>query len=386
MRSLLLLYVLIGPVPWVFFGIGMLLARHRMNRLRRPIENLSTYPTVTVLIPAKDEGERVQDCLNSVLALDYPNFKIIAIDDRSTDNTGVVLNDIAEHAAGRVAVIHINQGALPEGWLGKCNALQTAAAHAKSDWLLFIDSDVKVAPDALSGVLALAVSREYAAVSILTKLDCPTFWEKLILPLCAASVSTMCLISQTNDDNRTTAFANGQFFLIKRSAYEAVGGHTCVRDHITEDVALARILKSKGFRTRLYMGAHFASTRMHTTLRQMRHGWGRIFSGVSSRKPWRILAAIDFVGISGLSAYAALAFGIIGAFPILTTIAAAHLLLITLILASLYHWSGNQKRYALLFLLAAFMLLWLYTYALKMCITGKVAWRGTSYTYTPTPT
>src|SRR5439155_3810745 len=137
-------------------------------------------------------------------------------------------------------------------------------------WLLFVDSDVKVEPDVLSAVLSLALGRGYDAVSLMTRLECHGFWETLILPLCAASVGAISLMSLTNDDNRKTiAFANGQFFLIKRSAYETVGGHACVRDNITEDVGLMRILKQAGFRTRLFFERDFASTRMHTTLRQM---------------------------------------------------------------------------------------------------------------------
>src|SRR5205814_52231 len=129
----------------------------------------------------------------------------------------------------------------------------------------------------------------------MTRLECHTFWEKLILPLAATAVSVMCLISLTNDDNRGIAFANGQFFLVRRSAYESVGGHGAVRDNITEDVALMRILKRAKFVTRLYLGQSFASTRMHGTLRQMFNGWARIYSGVSQRRPARIFAAAAFV-------------------------------------------------------------------------------------------
>jgi cellulose synthase/poly-beta-1,6-N-acetylglucosamine synthase-like glycosyltransferase len=283
-----------------------------------------------------------------------------------------------------VRAIHVPQGGLPAGWLGKCHALWTAAKQADSEWILFVDSDVKLEPDALSGVLALAVNRQYDAVSIMTRLECETFLERLVLPLAAASVSAMCLVSLTNDDNRQIAFANGQFFLIRRAAYEAVGGHESVKDHITEDVALMRIIKRRGFRTRLYMGRQFASTRMHSTYPQMLNGWGRIYSGVSSRRPWRILGAMGYV-LSGLLAYIALLTGIAQHDQKLLLLAALHWLLMTGVVATFYHWSGNRKRYALLFPLAAPVLLSLYAYALKMCRTGQVAWRGTSYTYNATP-
>jgi cellulose synthase/poly-beta-1,6-N-acetylglucosamine synthase-like glycosyltransferase len=361
----------------------MALAYGRMNRLKRPASVIASHPSVQILIPAKDEGERVRACLESVLAQDYPKFSLICVNDRSSDDTGAIMDDVAGKSGGRVQVIHVPAGGLPPGWLGKCHALWTAAKSASAEWILFVDSDVKVTPDALSCALGLAVNREYDAVSIMTKLDCEGFLEHLVLPLAAASVSAMCAVSLTNSDNRKAAFANGQFFLIKRSAYEAVGGHECVKAHITEDVALMRILKSKGFRTRLYMGRTFASTRMHSTYRQMLHGWGRIYSGVSSRKPWRILGAM-YVVLNGLIAWLMLIIALITGRNAFLAIAGLHWLLVTACIAIFYHWSGNRKRYALLFPIAGSILLTLYAYALKMCATGKVAWRGTSYTYDAT--
>ncbi|HEX8523839.1 MAG TPA: glycosyltransferase [Tepidisphaeraceae bacterium] len=355
------------------------MASSRMNRLRRPAQQLMTHPRVSILIPAKDEGEPIRNCLDSVLAFDYPHVEIITINDRSADQTGAIMDEYAARAPDKLRVIHITDP-LPPKWLGKCHALWTAEKHAQGDWILFVDSDVKISSDSLSCTLALALNRDYDAVSIMTKLDCDSFLEHLVLPLAAASVSSMCLISLTNDDNRPIAFANGQFFLIKRAAYEAVGGHECVRDHITEDVALMRILKSKGFRTRLYMGRDFASTRMHSTYRQMLNGWGRIYSGVSSRKPWRILAAM-LVALTGLLAWLLLPLAVILHNNPLALAAALHFILVIGVVATFYHWSGNRMRWALLFPASAAILLTLYSKALVMCFTGNVAWRGTTYTY-----
>jgi cellulose synthase/poly-beta-1,6-N-acetylglucosamine synthase-like glycosyltransferase len=386
--TLFLLYVILGPGLWVLFAISTFLGSVRMNRLRRPVARSSTQPRVSVLIPAKDEGERVRVCLDSVLAQDYPNFDVIAVDDRSTDQTGAIMDEYQARQDGKVRAIHIPQGGLPAGWLGKCHALYTAAKQADGEWILFVDSDVKLAADALGSVLGLAVNREYDAVSIMTSLECESFLERLVLPLAAASVTAMCLVSFTNDDEVPIAFANGQFFLIRRSAYEAVHGHEAVKDHITEDVALMRILKRSKYRTRLFMGRKFASTRMHSTYRQMQTGWGRIYSGVSSRRPWRIFAAIGFA-LSGLLAYVGLVLSVVRAIsyhdPGWIIAAAVHVVVMTGVIATFYHWSGNGKRYALLFPLAGPILISLFAYALKMCWTGRVAWRGTSYTYHATP-
>lgn len=382
----LLIYAIVGPGTWLLFAVAMLAANARMNRLRRPRLPLpDSPPSVSVLVPAKDEGEGVRDCLETVLAQDYPRFTVLAVDDRSTDQTGAIMDELTAGHPSRMKSLHIAPGGLPAGWLGKCNALHTAAAQADGEWLLFVDSDVKVQPDALSTVLALAIARKYDAVSIMTRLECHGFFETLILPLAAASVGVFALMSLTNDDNRKTrAFANGQFFLIRRSAYEAVRGHEAVRDNITEDVGIMRNLKAADFRTRLYFGRDFASTRMHTSLRQMFSGWARIYSGVSNRNPARIVAAMMFLLISGLSVYVALAGGLVvlaksGRRDWLL-LALVHLLLITMVLAFIYRMSGNPRRYALAFPMGATVMIAIFAGAVHACRTGKIAWRGTSYT------
>jgi cellulose synthase/poly-beta-1,6-N-acetylglucosamine synthase-like glycosyltransferase len=378
--ALMIVYTLIGPGAWAVFGLSLIASYVRMSRFRRPAQPLpKPPPAVTILIPAKDEGEGVRECFERVLALDYPAFEVIAVDDRSTDQTGAIMDETSvKH--GQFRALHIQPGGLPTGWLGKCNALWTATRHVTSPWLLFVDSDVKVEPDVLSAALALAVGRGYDAVSILTRLECETFWEKLILPLAAGTVGAITLMSLTNEDSKKAAFANGQFFLIRREAYEKVGGHEAVRNNITEDVALMRLLKSNGSRVRLYHGRDFASTRMHVTWQQMFNGWARIYSGVCNRQPGRILMAMAFVSVSGLSAYAALIGGLITRDSDWLALSLAHLALITIVLVEIYRLSGNPRRNALLFPISAGVLLALYANAIRACFTGRIAWRGTNYT------
>src|SRR5688500_10107139 len=122
-------YILAGPIVWVLFGTGMFAGRRRMMLLQRPHSPLrADPPRVTVLVPAKDEGERIRQCLGSILAQDYPNFHVIAVDDRSVDDTGRIMDEIAA-AHANLNVIHIRDGELPTGWTGKCNALRTGVGH-----------------------------------------------------------------------------------------------------------------------------------------------------------------------------------------------------------------------------------------------------------------
>ena len=380
-------YVLLGPVAWTLLGIGMVLGRKRMNRLYKSDAELpSDPPPVTVLVPAKDEGERVRLCVESILSQDYPKLTAVAVNDRSTDDTGKILDAAAAAASGgRLRAVHVTD--LPAGWLGKCHALHVGAAGASGEWLLFVDSDVRLLrPDALARTLAVAIARNYDALSLLTRLECDTFLERLVLPLAAGAWTVMNGVSLTNDDNRPgSAYANGQFLLVRRTVYEQVGGHAAVRDQITEDVEFFRLLKSHGFRVRFLLGSTYASTRMHATLRQMLRGWGRIYSGTNRRSPWRILAATAFVLVCGFSAYAALGWGVAqwlaGDVEARRWLIAslAHLVSMTLVLAGVYADSGNPRRNALLFPIGGSILVALFAFAMRWCATGKIEWRGTTF-------
>lgn len=387
----LISYCLFGPVAWIFLGWGMWRGRRLMRLVRRPVPPLKgPPPRVTIMIPAKDEGERIRDCIHSALDQDYPNFHVIAVNDRSTDNTGRIMDEIAAARPGKLTVNHIQEGTLPEGWTGKCNALHTSVRQADGQYILFIDSDVVVARDALSATVARAHTHGYDLLSFLPRIEAHGFWEELLIPLAGFGVSTMYVVAMTNKDYlKGTAFANGQYLFIKRSTYDAMGGHARVRDRFCEDVEIARYLKAQGYKTRITWGAEFASVRMYSSLASIFKGWGRNFYAGSLGKPWRILAGIAFVLLACYSAYVAIAFGLYRLFnpaPQLGPYAwlaagLAHFAIFTGLLMVVYSWSGNAKRMALLFPLGGAMLIGIFFRSLKMCLTGKVEWRGTSYTH-----
>jgi cellulose synthase/poly-beta-1,6-N-acetylglucosamine synthase-like glycosyltransferase len=380
----LLIYLVIGPLAWVLMFIGTWMGRVRMGKLLRWKGKLpDSPPRVTVLIPAKDEADGIGRCLEAVFAMDYPDFDVIAIDDRSTDGTGRILDELAEREK-RLRVVHVPHGGLPAGWLGKCHALHLGAKHATGEWLFFVDSDVTVEPAALATALSIAIERKYDAVSILTRVECNSFLEQLMLPPLAAAWAVMHAVSRTNQDSaKESAAANGQFFLIRRETYEKVGGHEAVKDQITEDVELMRKLKSEEFTVRLFMGSHLASTRMHSTMQQLFNGWGRIYSGTPRRKPWRILMAMQFLITAVFSVYPALGWGL---YRVISShdqrwllAAGAHMVMMTLYLMLIYVWSGNRARYALLIPASGAIMLAIFAFSLRKCQTGRITWRGTEF-------
>ena len=387
-RSMFIAYLLHGPVCWAIFLFGMFKGRQRLSLLRRPLFELpANAPRASVLIPIKDEAHQIRECLKSVLALDYPNLQIIAIDDRSTDGTGEILDEIAANDS-RLQVIHIRPGELPAGWVGKPHALHVGVQHATGDWLLFVDSDMQLSPDALRATIALALVRRYGLVSLLPRLVNQTFWERLIVPLGAAATSVMFLLPMCNyNELPCIAFANGQFMLVRRRAYLAIGGHEPVRDQLSEDIGIARALKCRGYKPRLAIGADFVSTRMYNSFSTVMHGWSRNFFGGSGGRPWMMLAGIFFVLTCCFSLFAAIPWGAYRIANPVTNfggeawliVAFAHWLMMTITIAINYAWTGNPKRYALLFPLGAIMLIVIWFRSIMMCFTRRVEWRGTSY-------
>lgn len=358
--------------------LGMFVGRSRMIRLMHWRGGLpDDPPKVTILVPAKDEGPGIERCMDAILAMDYPHFDVIAVNDRSTDETGAVLDAIAGRDS-RVKVVHIRE--LPEGWLGKCHALHVGAKQATGEWLFFVDSDVTLEPHALRQALSICLKRDYQAASVLTRLECHTHLERMMLPVLGAMWATMYVVSLTNDDGReTSAAANGQFFLIRRDAYDAVEGHQAVKDQITEDVELMRALKAKEFRVRLYLGQHLAATRMHSNLKQMFNGWARIYSGTPRRRPWRILEAMWLTLVGVFSFYPAVIYAMYTRDPDWMALSVAHFVLMTLYLGLVYYWSGNRPRYALLAPVTAVLMLGIFAYSLRKCQTGRIVWRDTHF-------
>ncbi|HEX4124049.1 MAG TPA: glycosyltransferase, partial [Tepidisphaeraceae bacterium] len=391
--SLLLAYMAAGPMVWGILGVALFAGRRKMLLMHRPGQPIKgDLPWVSILIPAKDEEARIRGCLESALAQDYPNIQVIAIDDRSTDGTGAVMDDLArEHSS--LEIIHVTEPPEPS-WTGKNNALYTGTQHASGQWLLYVDSDVVLEPDALRVAMGVVLRKKFDLLSLLPRLECHSFWESILVPLAGSAASTMYLIALTNksDGPKTTAFANGQFLLISRPAYDAIGGHEAVRDRYCEDVEIARLLRVGGFRPRVAWGNDFAAVRMYSSLGAIIRGWSRIYYAARVGSPWRPLAGMAFLVFCCFTAYAALGWGIwrtlhplpgwwvmLGLAWIIT--AAQHLVGITWLVGQMYAWSGNPRRNAAWFPLAGGMLFWIFGRSVKMCITRKVEWRGTAYSH-----
>lgn len=234
----------------------------RAWRLSEDEEGLERWPRVSICIPARDESGRIGACVRAALASNYPDLEVVVVDDRSSDGTGAE----ATEAAGDDPRFHLVEGVEPPaGWAGKPWACARAAGEATGALLLFVDADVEVAPWTVRAAVARVVSRELSLLSLFSDWRLESFWEAVVIPVVGWFVRGAVDLDAVNDRGQPDAFANGQFILVERGAYERIGGHGAVRGEVLEDVRLARAFKSYAlpcgllhapgaFRVRLYRG------------------------------------------------------------------------------------------------------------------------------------
>jgi len=238
-----------------------------------PAPPAAPLPLLSIVVPARDEERSVERCVRSLLAQEWLDFEVIVVDDRSTDATPQILERLAREDS-RLRVVRGNP--LPPGWIGKPWALAQGERLARGSWLLFTDADSVHEPRGAASMLWLATRAGVDAASIATHQELGTFWERAVLP----SILGMILfvggpLGAINDPAKPLhALANGQYILVSREAYDALGGHTALRGEIVEDVAFARRLKEDGrFRYLLVGGGRIASVRMYRSLGEIWAGF-----------------------------------------------------------------------------------------------------------------
>src|ERR1700685_819989 len=297
-------------------------------------ESVQPAPVVTVIVPARNEDVCLGSCLASLLgqreiAQDTSSqavpFEIIVVDDHSTDRT-------REIAASFPGVRVIEAGPLPRGWTGKNNAVAAGAREAHGEWLLFTDADTVHLPGSLARSLAEAKRQNAVMLSYSPEQIVKTFWEKAVMPVVFAQLASHYRPSDVSDPNSPAAAANGQYILIRRDVYDAIGGHAAVAGELLEDLALARKLKLAGWKIFFRYGGDAVRTRMYRGYAQLRDGWTRSLKIVFPRPRW--LAAQ--VLLSWVLSWTALLCGVLLFLRSPSVLTALAALVFTLPLARLY--------------------------------------------------
>ncbi|RWX43923.1 Glycosyl transferase family 2, partial [Candidatus Electrothrix marina] len=243
------------------------LAERHMERLEQvpPLEG-DALPSVSVIVPACNEEQGIEQALTSVLALDYPGLEIIVLDDRSTDATPQILDRMAAKDP-RLRVIHITE--LPAGWLGKNHALHLGAAQAKGEFLLFTDADVHMAPDTLRRATAKMQAFQLDHLCLLFRMTAPS---RLLCLLIADSLSAAFSLAKpwlVRKPESPYFIGAGGFNMIRKSFYHSFGGHHPIRLCPVDDVLLGRLAKENKGRCDCLNGSRLVTVEWYRSIREM---------------------------------------------------------------------------------------------------------------------
>jgi len=266
--------------------------------IRIPKRDEEVKKAVTVLVPMRNEAENVPEFISALSAqMGAKNLQFIVINDGSTDKTAELLTTVIGNDK-RFTVI--DSPAQRDGWLGKVSALQSGYEAASSEYIITLDADVRLEPNAIMRAITQLERVKLDFVSPYPRQIALTFSEKLIQPLLHWSwMSTIVLRLAEKYPRRSTAVGNGQFFVVRKSALDAIGGFQSVSAKILDDIELARSLISAGYKGVVTEGSGIASTRMYASFDEIRQGYGKslwkAFGG-----PLGTLIAISFIFITGI--------------------------------------------------------------------------------------
>jgi chlorobactene glucosyltransferase len=280
-------YLLILSVSWFALVVWLI---GRAARQQGSIHQLApcpidaaTAPEVAVIVPARDERENIGPCVKSLMDQDYPSdrLRIVVVDDESRDGTAEIAAAMARQDP-RITLLSTSP--LPPGWKGKVNGCCTGAhaVPAKVQWLCFLDADMRARPQAIASAVQCALAERLDLLSLAPRHELGSFAERLMLPCGHYLLAFTQDIARIQAPESKEVIATGQFMLLRRAAYEDIGGHAAVCHDICEDLQLARLMKWGGYKVMLHDGGKLLSTRMYT-------GWRTLWPGFAKN-------LIDLVG------------------------------------------------------------------------------------------
>lgn len=284
----LILFGLIASF-WAFRGLRVAYGALRLPWIKDVVPAADRdCPRISLIFAARDEEEKLPAALATLAAIDYPHLEIIAVNDRSQDHTGQILDEFAlEHERLRVA--HVDS--LPAGWLGKTHALQTGYERSIGEWLLFTDADVRFAPDVVRRSVTLMNARRLDHLTLFGDVDMEDFWEKVLITFFGLAFHVATDPYRVTNPASWTYVGVGAFQLLKRSVYEDAGTHRRLAMEVVDDMKLGKIVKQAGFRSSVGLAQEAVVVRWHAGLRNLVRGVTKNFFAAVGYNVWVALAA-----------------------------------------------------------------------------------------------
>jgi cellulose synthase/poly-beta-1,6-N-acetylglucosamine synthase-like glycosyltransferase len=333
----------------------------------------TAWPTVSIVIAARDEEAEIEKALQSALSLDYPALEVIVVNDRSTDGTAAALERIRERHP-HLNVVTITE--LPAGWLGKNHALQRGVQEARGEWLLFTDADIVFDPRTLKRAVALVSKSGLDHLAMTGRLCSDSFWINMLVVLFARNFTLFVRPWKARDPKSPCHVGIGGFNLVRRSAYEKVGGHEPIRLRPDDDLKLGKILKRAGFRQEMVSGVDALSLQWYSSVHGMMLGLEKnVLAGVDYRL-WFLVLGLFVMLAYDVGPWLLLPFA-----DLETMLVAAGAGLLSILSVALFcHETGQRWPGALL--TPALSIVMAYIFARSAFLTiyrGGISWRGCFY-------
>jgi chlorobactene glucosyltransferase len=334
----------------------------------------SERPFVSIIVPVRNEAGRIlEKSVSSMLAQTYENFELIALDDRSTDDTRKVLEKLK---IKNPKLIIVEGAETAGGWLGKPFALEQAFKHSKGEWILAADADIVFAPETLQTAVSYAEENAFDALTLVPRQIFGSFWERLFMPVFGWFCLLIMPLHRVNDPRKKASTGVGNFFMLRRAVLEKIGGFASVKAEVAEDLKLAEIIKSENFRLRVDY-AEFIETRMYRGLGEIWQGFTKnLFSGMKFSVSKTVFGAASILFFGVLPPVLAAAVLIGGSFALFFPFAAAYFFQVLTFFFVNRRWRGSAF-YALLAPAGLALFLLILINSARRVLSGKgVEWKG----------
>jgi glycosyltransferase involved in cell wall biosynthesis len=292
---------------WMTYGLKVAYGAARLPWLKdyAPAAD-ADCPRISLLFAARDEEEKLPRALATMVAQDYPNLEIVAVDDRSGDATGKILDEFAaEHP--QLRVVHVKE--LPARWLGKPHALQKAYEASSGEWLAFTDADVQFQPDAFRRVATLLRERGMDHLALLGNVERSGFWDTVLITFFGMGFQLAVDLYQVSNPNSRAYVGVGAFQMVKRGAYEACGTHRRLAMEVIDDMKLGKLVKQAGFRSGVAVAQDAVSVEWHLGLRNLVKGLEKNFFAAAQFSGWVAAMQVASLLLFNVAPFLGLIFG-----------------------------------------------------------------------------
>ncbi len=377
METALLVVAVLSLTGWVILATDIVTgAKFVLYVDKVPLpsrEALAEFPRLSVVVAARNEERHLAGAMRSILALDYPDFEIIAVDDRSDDRTGEILDELAA-ADPRLRVLHVTE--LPAGWLGKNHALQCAAEEATGELILFTDADVFFEPTVLTRAVACVRKDSLDHLTIAADVRTPSLPVEMFVVAFVVSFVGYFRPWRMGDPNSSATVGIGAFNLVRKQAYFDAGGHRPIAMRPDDDLKLASLLRDHGARQAFGAAGRMVAVEWYSSLREAFRGLEKNSLAAVDFKPWKLLVGAPAQLVTMCWPFVAL-FATSG--PLRWLNAA---IVVLLLAGQMVLLQGGSLRWWIAFLLPVAIPLLIFAYLRAVLLTyvrGGIRWRGTFY-------